>query len=363
MGGYHPTLCPDEVLQYADAIVIGDSDDIWKEILDDVDRGQLQRIYKAPARSSLEGLRFDRRIFAGKKYNPISLAQVARGCRFACDFCSIHAFYGAGVTARPTDEVVAELATLPKHKPVFLVDDNLFGRRDDFIELMAAIAPLGLRWTCQISIDVARDDELINLMAKAGCMLVLIGFESLNRQNLIQMRKKWNGVSGDYDDVVRRFHDLGIMIYGTFVIGYDADDRDTWKHTLEFAQQSRLSIANFNPLTPMPGTALYNRVRSEHRMLIDEWWLNPDYRYGQTIFRPHGMTPDELAEGCFNAREQFYRYGSILKRTSNGPRLWTDPYKLGVMLLANWISRQEVHRKQDAQFGQIALTPELEAAA
>ncbi len=364
MGGYHPTLLPEEASQHADAIVIGDAEGLWEQVLADLRAGSLKPVYRAEqALADIGSLRFDRRIFEGKRYTPVSLAQIGRGCRFACDFCSIHAFYGSNVSQRPLDQIVAELAGFPRRRPVLFVDDNLLGRREDFVRLMRAIAPLRLRWSCQISIDAARDDELIDLMAEAGCMLALIGFESLDRANLVQMRKNWNGVAGDYLDVVRRFHDRGIMIYGTFVLGYDADGPDAWKYTLEFAQRAQLSIANFNPLTPMPGTALYDRLKAQNRLLTDTWWLDPSYRYGQTIFRPAGMTPEQLAAGCFEARRQFYGYGSILRRSGSGPGLWSDPFKLGVMLLANWISRREILRKQDSRLGVSDKTPAMEAAA
>ena len=150
-----------------------------------------------------------------------------------------------------------------------------------------------------------------------------------------------------------------MMIYGTFVLGYDADGPDAWKYTLEFAQRVRLEIANFNPLTPMPGTALYDRLKAETRLLSDKWWLDPDYRYGQAIYRPAGMTPDQLAHGCFEARRQFYGYGSILRRMP----MWSDPFRLGVMLLANWISRREILRKQDARLGYADSGAIAEAAA
>lgn len=364
MGGYHPTLEPEEVLDHADAIVIGDGEGLWEQVVADARARRLQRVYRAGTQQiDLAGIVFERQIFDGKAYAPLELAQVGRGCRFACDFCSIHAFYGAGVNQRPVEEIVAEFAALARNRLLFIVDDNLYGRRDAFIDLMRAIAPLKLRWCCQISIDVARDGALMDQMAEAGCVLVLIGFESLDRINLIQMGKRWNGVAGDYVDVVRRFRERGIMVYGTFVLGYDADGPDAWKHTLEFAQRARLAIANFNPLTPMPGTALYRRLQAENRLLYGKWWLDPGFRYGQAVYRPKGMTPDELAYGCLEARQQFYGYGSILRRCGSGPKPWVDPFKFGVMVLANWISRKEILRKQDARLGAIETFEEARSAA
>ena len=222
MGGHHPSMLPDESLRHADAVVIGDAEGIWETVVADAAAGRLQRLYRSKPGDGGAPV-YDRSIFAGRRYAPISLVQAGRGCRFACDFCSIHAFYGTYRAQRDPADIAAEMRALPPRRLVFFVDDNLYWRRDAFVALMRALIPLKMRWCCQITIDVASDDALLDLMAEAGCALALIGFESLDRESLVQMRKKWNGVAGGYDEVIRRFHARGIMIYGTFVFGYDAD--------------------------------------------------------------------------------------------------------------------------------------------
>jgi radical SAM superfamily enzyme YgiQ (UPF0313 family) len=146
--------------------------------------------------------------------------------------------------------------------------------------------------------------------------------------------------------VIRRFHARGIMIYGTFVFGYDADVAASFERAADFAREQSLCIANFNPLTPMPGTALYDRLRREGRLLRDGWWLDPDYRYGDSIFTPRSMTTDELREGPMRARREFYSWPSILGRAARGTLMWRSARQLGTMLAGNWISRREISRKQ-----------------
>ena len=136
----------------------------------------------------------------------------------------------------------------------------------------------------------------------------------MNEASLAQMNKSWNSVAGSYARVVRALHQRGIAIYGTFVLGYDADTPETIERTLDFALESRLEIANFNPLTPMPGSALYARLLGEGRLLSPQWWLDPDYRYGDAVFEPRGMRPHELADGVFEARRRFYRWSAIGRR-------------------------------------------------
>ena len=345
MGGHHPSMVPDETLRHADAVVVGDAEGIWETIVADAAAGRLQKIYRSKPGDGGAPV-YDRSIYAGKRYTPISLVQAGRGCRFACDFCSIHAFYGTYRAQRDPADIVAEMRALPARRMVFFVDDNLYWRRDAFEGLMRALIPLKMRWCCQITIDVARDDELLDLMAGAGCALALIGFESLTRDSLKQMRKKWNGVAGGYDDVIRRFHARGIMIYGTFVFGYDADVPASFDRAAAFAREQSLCIANFNPLTPMPGTGLYDRLCQEGRLTREAWWLDPTYRYGDAIFSPRGMSPRELSEGPMRARRAFYGWRSIASRALRGAPMWRSPYKIGTMLLANWISRREITRKQ-----------------
>lgn len=345
MGGHHPSMLPQEALAHADAVVTGDAEGVWEQVIADAAVGHLQPLYRSKPGAGGTPV-YDRSIYAGKRYTPISLVQIGRGCRFACDFCSIHAFYGTYRDQRDPAEVVAELATLPHRRMVFFVDDNLYWRRDKFERLMRALIPLKMRWCCQITIDVARDETLLDLMAEAGCALVLIGFESLERDSLIQMRKKWNGVAGSYEAVIRRFHARGIMIYGTFVFGYDADTPASFDRAAAFARAQSLCIANFNPLTPMPGTGLYDRLKQEGRLVRADWWVDPDYRYGDAIFLPRGMSVRQLNEGPMRARRAFYSWPSIAARALHGAIRWRQPYKTGTMLLANVVSRREIVRKQ-----------------
>ncbi|NOT29728.1 MAG: B12-binding domain-containing radical SAM protein [Planctomycetes bacterium] len=350
MGGYHPTFLPDEALQHADAVIVGDAEGAWERLLDDFRVGRLQRRYGGGNETPLTDYRLERSIYRGKRYAPVELVQFGRGCRFACDFCSIHSFYGTSLRVRPLDGLISEIESLPANRLLFFVDDNLFGRKSDLLALLAALEPLHRRWCCQISIDVARDEALLDRMQAAGCRLVIIGFESLNPESLEQMGKGWNQVSGSYQRVVRALHGRGIGIYGTFVFGYDADTRDSMARTLDFALESRLEIANFNPLTPTPCSALYDRLLGEGRLLSPQWWLDPGYRYGDAIFAPRGMRADELVDGVFEARKRFYSWRSIGLRVLDG-EVPFSPFHLGMTTVGNLISRREIYKKQHRLLG------------
>jgi len=350
MGGYHPSFLPDEALQHADAIVVGDAEGSWEQLLQDFRNDHMQRIYTGGSNRPLDDFQLDRSIFTGKKYAPVELVQYGRGCRFACDFCSIRTFYQDNLRVRPLQSLAEELQQFNRRKLIFFVDDNLFNSRELLEAMLDTIRPLKLRWSCQISIDVARDERLLDKLAEAGCVFALIGFESLSEANLKQMAKPWNRVAGDYLSVVRKFHQRGIAVYGTFVFGYDDDTAETIQSSLNFALEAKLEIANFNPLTPTPGSPLYERLRLENRLLSPQWWLDPNYRYGDPIFVPKSMSPEDFAEKCFAAKKAFYSWKSIVHRVL-GSDTGINLFRTGMVGLANLISRREVMRKQYRTLG------------
>ena len=350
MGGYHPTFLPDEALRHADAVVIGDADGIWPDVVRDAARGRLHARYQQDELPPLDHIRPDRRIFAGKRYAPAALVQYGRGCRYACEFCSIRAFYGSNLRQRPVDEVVAEIRAAGQ-KHVFLVDDNIFVDVPKAKELFAALIPLGIRWSCQVSIDVTRDDELLRLMQRSGCFSAVVGFESLNAGSLRQMRKGWNLKHGDYASAVTKLRAHGIMVYGSFVFGYDADTVDSFDRTVDFAIAHKFFVGNFNPLTPMPGSELYARLEREGRLVYPRWWLDPAYRYGEAIFEPRGMTRAQLTAGAFHARRRFHSWQSIARRGLDRRCNARSLYRAGIHVAANAVARREILSKQGVPLG------------
>ncbi len=350
MGGYHPTLLPEETLQFADAIAIGDAETVWPKIVEDARAGKLQRVYQSPPNLETEGVIPDRKIFEGKKYKPLHLVQVGRGCKYACDFCSIHAFYGKAMPRRCLEDVLAEMEEL-RGKYVFFADDNLFNDLDYAEKLFEALIPYNIHWSCQVSLDIAQNPHLLDLMAKSGCVGCLIGFESLDEANLVMMRKKWNLKYGGYANTLARFYERNIMVFGSFVLGYDNDTTDSFARTFDFAMESKLALAQFNPLIPTPATSLFERLKKEERLIYPRWWLDDDYRYGETIFRPKKMTPEQLAEGCFKIRRDFGAYSSIFKRLVSSGANSGSLYNMFGFMAINLASIKEIMNKQGESLG------------
>lgn len=349
MGGHHATLCSQEVSNHATTVAIGDAEAVWPLIIEDWRKGELGQSYKSDAYSLCLETLYDRNIFSGKKYVPMNIVQWGRGCPYHCDFCSVNAFYRHRQCYRSIDSVINELEDLGS-RPVFFVDDNLFHEKDRFTNFLNSLSSLKIRWVCQISIDVAGNKDLMTLLEKSGCIAAIIGFESLDKKNLIQMKKAWNDTT-HYDTAVEIFRDHGIMIYGTFVFGYDNDHPDSFDICLDFALRSRLLLANFNPLTPTPGTALYKRLLKEERLIYPTWWNDPAYRYGEAIFHPGMMSAQELTEGCFQARKTFNKYSSIASRMLDRHANMKSFQNLWLYLSANLTNRKEIYQKQGRQLG------------
>lgn len=356
LGGYHPTFLPDEAAAHADAVVTGDGETVWPSVLADTAAGRLRPRYDAPAAPSLAGLRFDRSVFAGLRYRSVVPVMTGRGCRFACDFCSIHAFYGRTLRQRPPAEVADEIRAVVREtgrRSFLLVDDNLFASRAQAEALFEALLPLRVRWGCQVSIDVARDEALLGLMARSGCVAALVGFESLDEGNLAQMRKRFNTVHGSYAEAIARLHAHGIMVYGSFVFGYDHDGPDCFARTVAFALEQRLFLVNFSPLQPTPATRLYRRLEAEGRLLYPDvpWWLHPDYRYGEAAYAPARLTAEALTEGCRAARRAFFRPASVLRRALHRPANARSPARLALYLGANVMAARTIRQKLGRTLG------------
>lgn len=183
-------------------------------------------------------------------------------------------------------------------------------------------------------------------------MAVIIGFESLEKKNLEQMGKKTNIKNFDYVNAIKAFQQRGIMIYGTFLFGYDYDTLDSIKRSLDFAIESKMMLANFNTLMPMPGTRLYARFAQEGRLIHEKWWLDPKFKYGDAMFHPRGMTADELTEGCYQARKEFNKWSVIAKRGLEFKTNCRNLSNLKVFLLTNFVSRREIYRKQGVTLGE-----------
>jgi radical SAM superfamily enzyme YgiQ (UPF0313 family) len=350
LGGYHVTLIPEEAREEADAIVVGDAEPIWQQLLEDARHCRLQPTYQGLGRRTLSGIRPRREIFQGKRYQNITLVEFARGCNFKCDFCSITAFHSANQNHRPAREVAAEMEATGSRR-FFIVDDNIVSQPAKVRELCRELIHLKIGWVGQASIHIAQDEELLELMVRSGCRGVLIGMESLEPANLRDMGKDWNLAGGSYAESLARFRKHGLAVYGTFVFGYDHDDRRVVERSIEFAREEKLFLAAFNHLVPFPGTPLYRRLRDEGRLLVPKWWLDPRGQIGDVTFRPKRVSPEELQALCLHARRRFYGWSSIFERLADSKANAGSLLMIGVYLGLNLGAHFDIDLRQGLQLG------------
>lgn len=348
IGGYHATLCPEEAAEYCDSVIAGNAETVWREMLSDLKNGCLKKLYIGDAGEY--DVRPDKSIFEGKKYLPVSLVETGRGCCHACEFCSISKYYCGEYHCR-SHELIAEDIKASAHKYHFLVDDNLVANRQNAMGIFEKIRPLGIKWAGQGTLSMAKDIELLKAMKKSGCEIILIGFESLNKENLKQMNKSFNYALGERDELVERIHDAGIGIYATFVFGYDNDDEGTISDAVEFAKKHNFYTAAFNHLLPFPNTPLYDRLKAENRLIYDKWWLAENYNYGELAFNPKLLSAEELSRLCRNARKEFSSPKTVLSRgfASLGR---TSPLMWGLFWGMNLRLGDEIDQKMNVPIGE-----------
>jgi len=310
LGGIHPSVLTEEGSQHADAVVIGEAEGIWPNLIDDFKANKLQRIYRQRERPSLVGLPIPRRdLFAEGAYYVRHTISATRGCPYSCSFCSVTSFFGHTYRCRPIEEILKEIETFKERKFIAFVDDNIFGNQNFAKELFRALVPYKIKWIAQASVTIARDDELLKVAKASGCIGLLIGFESLSQANLAAVGKRANVVD-EYENAIRKIHSHGIAIHGFFIFGFDDDDEDVFKRTICFAQEMRLVSAQFDLLVPYPGTALSESLDKAGRIVTKDW-----SRYGYNlVFEPKSMSPEMLQKGHEWTWREFYSIPSIWRR-------------------------------------------------
>jgi len=316
MGGIHPTVLPDEALEHADAVVVGEAEGIWPRLVSDAASGQMQRLYRAGQMTDLKGLPKPRRDLLPRityeGYTPIPIGvETSRGCPYDCEFCSIGQTMGRQYRVRPVQEVIAEIDSIDSPH-LFFVDDALGLNRNVAKELFTEMIPLRRHWLGQGTVSLAEDLELLRLMRRSGCKGLLIGFESVQKGTQNEVKKIKN-LRIDFYEAMRRFHGEGFGILGAFVFGSDYENTDVFEQTLEFIMRGRLECIELRILTPYPGTPLYERLLSEGRLFVRDWWLR-GYPSDTLLFQPKGMTADELISGFARLTRQTYSFGGMIRR-------------------------------------------------
>jgi radical SAM superfamily enzyme YgiQ (UPF0313 family) len=318
LGGLHVTSCPEEARRHADTLVLGPAEEAWPRFLADLRAGRPRPAYRSEARTLVGLPRVRRDLIRRELYLVPNSLVVSRGCPHACAFCYKDGFFSGGRSfyVQPVDDALAEIDRLPGRHLYFL-DDHLFGHPDFAGALFDGMRGMERLWQAAGTVDAVLRPGLLERAVACGLRSLFVGLETLSAEGLRAQGKRQN-LGRDYAAVVRRLHDLGVMVNASFVFGFDEDDASVFERTVEWAIRQGVETATFHVLTPYPGTALFQKMEAEGRLLHRDWDL---YDTRHAVFRPARMTPQQLEEGYRRAYRDFYRFGAILRGAATKPDL------------------------------------------
>jgi len=319
LGGIHASMRPEEALQYVEAVVIGEAESTWENVIADFEAGRMKKKYQGERRDLTDVPPPRRELFhPGYLFGSI---QTARGCPMDCEFCSVTAFNGRRYRQRPVDDVLDELEAIPQ-KRVFFVDDNIIGygkkAEERAISLFKGIVQRGIEkdWFCQASMNFGDSEDVLRYAAESGCRMVFLGVEAESDVVLHEVNKSLNiRVRDSYDEIFRRINRYGIAVLGAFIYGMDSDSPETLRSRTDYILRSNVDVMQTTYLTPLPGTRLFTRLQNENRLLYsnfpDDW---DHYDMTEVTFVPRAMTPEHLKSAMDKASSRLYSKTSIYRK-------------------------------------------------
>ncbi len=302
LGGAHPSLLPDEAIEHADAVVVGEAEGIWEGLLADLEMGKSERFYICEHKPDLTGLprpRYD--ILNDDNYLPIRSIQITRGCPLNCEYCAVPKNFGKKYRIRSIEEVVADLEALPPN--VYFVDDNILLKKRNFSELFRLMSTMDKEWTGMAPLSIAADKEYVKLIKQSGCWSIYVDIGPSVSFGLKKEITSYSGMVERSLEYIKTLQDSGIKVMGSFIFGFDYDDESIFDNTLEFLEKSKVVEPEFLILTPYPKTPLFDKLEAKGRIFDRNW---SHYNTTHAVFVPEKMTPERLEEGVNYLWEEFY---------------------------------------------------------
>lgn len=311
LGGVHPTILYDEAIKHCDSVVVGEAEPVWEQAVRDFQQGVLKEKYHAESPSLDKYIPLKYRELTKKRIFSVVPIMTTRGCPYQCEFCCVSSIFGKKIRHLPVSNLVRDLSESRNRFYIFL-DDNIMGDPSYAKELFKAIKPFKIKWVGQSSISFVHDRELMELAVESGCAGLFFGVESVSEVQLKRMAKSIKELK-KIDEAIRIVKDLGIHFHASIVFGFDSDTKEIFAETLDFLNRNKVGSASLNILTPYPGTRIYEQLKSEGRLLTDNWKY---YDHSTTVFRPKNMTPYELQAGTNWIKQEYTKMSSILRRLS-----------------------------------------------
>jgi len=332
LGGWHPSAMPEEAKQHADAVVIGEAEETWPELLNDLEKGKTKSFYipNKPVDTSLIPRPSYKLYPKGTSFTIMA----TRGCPNGCNFCSItNMKYGNILRKRPIEEVIKDIKDRPNK--IFNFEDNSLTNDPKYSkELFKAMKGINKKFFAFANINIlGQDDEFLKLACEAGCIGFSVGFESICQQSIDFMTKPTNKVE-KYESAIKKVHDYGIILIGSFVFGADYDTLEVFNNVDEFVNKHEIDVPDPYVLTPYPGTPLFEILDKQDRILTRDW---SKYNLERVVFQPKNMTPDELEINTKLLHDRWYKYSNIIRRTIKSTRYGFNSFSTS--LQQNYLSR------------------------
>lgn len=310
MGGVHPSVMPEEALQHADAVVVGEAEYVMAKVLEDLDDGGIGGIYKAERLHSMIGMplpRYD--LIKANRYVNTTYIQTSRGCHHACAFCTEHVMYGPKLRYRPIEEVMREIDASGA-RTISLNDADFFATPRRAAELMRALKGRGIRWKASVNTREAHNDALLKLAAESGCYMLSLGFQSISCKSL-RGTHQCHDSPEQYKELVEKIQSYGILVFGVFMFGFDGEHPSVFEETVKFNIDAKFDACAYSIMTPYPGTITWYEMLKDERVTNFDW---DAYDQRNVVFEPSGLTREQLEQGHLRAYKQFYSASSLARR-------------------------------------------------
>lgn len=343
MGGYMVSILPDFVKEYCDSVIIGDGELSYPMLIHDFENnGTVKPIYdnQLTDLSNQPIPRYD--LLIKKKIGYMLPVQAGRGCPHTCSYCSIACIYKGKYLARPIDDVIRDIKEVKRlgFKRFFLIDDNIASNPDYLMELALKIKPLNMQWASQCTILVAKNELLLKTIAESGCNILSLGIESLSQEGINKLNKTWMKTN-ETEDLIKKIQKFGIAPATEMIIGTDGDTPDSIRQTADFIIQSKIPAPKFYILTPLPGTEFYKQIKSENRLLHEDF---EKYTASTCVFKPQHFTPEELEKAYMDLYKEVYKTKNIFKRIIFNRGILKTPLVYLFMFFGNFVYKHSINR-------------------
>ncbi len=342
LGGYMASMMALEAKMYCDSVVIGDAENVWGNLIEDYEEGNLKDFYKEQINNLSTPLpRFD--LITNKNIGDFLPVQGGRGCPNSCSFCSVYCLYKNKYLKRDISEVLRDIRHIKElgFNKFLLLDDNIVSDREYLIDLCKEIKKLDMQWLSQCSISIGKDLELLNIVADSGCIALSFGLESISKESLNDMDKSWADPS-KYPELIENIQNSGIDVSTEMVVGADGDTLESIKNTAKFIKENKIVVPRFYILTPIPGTKYFSQMKEQNRIFNEDIY---SYNGSEAVHIPKNMSPKQLTKAYWDLYEEVFSFKSIFKRTIFRKGIFKRLDKYLFYFMVNLYYRYQIKRR------------------